>query len=399
MKVGLWSTTAGSNNSTPPDGWPEGQAPSTVNDCAREMMAAIRTALQDIDFFDHGLSPTFINANSFSVPTDQTSRLMGGRKLKLFDAATIYRAIQTATFTAVTTIQLESGSAITASLSSFAIGVINPINSAIPGQGDGAFTASAIIANAVTVNNTLSVSGATALNGALSVGGAAVLGTTLTVSGATVLKGALSVGGAVDIAGAATLGSTLTVSAATVLLGALSVGGAVTFGTTLSVSGATVLKGALSVGGAVTLGTTLSVSGAATVGTTLSVSGAAVLKGALSVGGATTLAGTLSVGGTAVAGNIAKAWAVGTFTFAGAVITTAFNVASASRSATGVMRLTFTNALVDANYAPIISPSTNAGAGNVATITPLAGSIKFTVTESISNNPSDSFSYAIVIYR
>lgn len=41
--VSTWSTTAGSNNSTPPDGWPEDQAPSSVNGCAREMMAAIKT--------------------------------------------------------------------------------------------------------------------------------------------------------------------------------------------------------------------------------------------------------------------------------------------------------------------------------------------------------------------
>jgi hypothetical protein len=40
-EVSTWSTTAASNNSATPDGWPEGQAASTVNDCAREMMAAI----------------------------------------------------------------------------------------------------------------------------------------------------------------------------------------------------------------------------------------------------------------------------------------------------------------------------------------------------------------------
>jgi hypothetical protein len=37
-----WSETAASNNQTPPAGWPEGQAPSTINDCAREMMAALK---------------------------------------------------------------------------------------------------------------------------------------------------------------------------------------------------------------------------------------------------------------------------------------------------------------------------------------------------------------------
>jgi len=39
--ISTWSTTAGSNNATPPDGWPENMSPSAVNDSARENMAAI----------------------------------------------------------------------------------------------------------------------------------------------------------------------------------------------------------------------------------------------------------------------------------------------------------------------------------------------------------------------
>jgi hypothetical protein len=36
-----WSTSAGSNNAAPPDGAPEGQAPSTVNNVIREVMAQV----------------------------------------------------------------------------------------------------------------------------------------------------------------------------------------------------------------------------------------------------------------------------------------------------------------------------------------------------------------------
>ena len=131
-KVGLWSTTAGNNNSAPPDGWPEGQAPSTVNDCARENMAAVRTAMQDMDFFDHAFSPTFINVDSFSVPGDQTARLNSGRKLKLFDASTHVRPIGSASFTTVTTVSLGPGTALTSSLTSFAVSIINPALNALP---------------------------------------------------------------------------------------------------------------------------------------------------------------------------------------------------------------------------------------------------------------------------
>lgn len=47
--ISQWSTSAASNNSAPPDGFPEGQAPSTVNDCAREVMAAVARQFQDSD--------------------------------------------------------------------------------------------------------------------------------------------------------------------------------------------------------------------------------------------------------------------------------------------------------------------------------------------------------------
>ncbi len=42
IQTTTWSETAANNNSATPDGWPEGQPPSTVNDCARMMMAAIK---------------------------------------------------------------------------------------------------------------------------------------------------------------------------------------------------------------------------------------------------------------------------------------------------------------------------------------------------------------------
>lgn len=37
-----WSETAASNNAATPNGWPEGQSGASMNDCAREMMSAIK---------------------------------------------------------------------------------------------------------------------------------------------------------------------------------------------------------------------------------------------------------------------------------------------------------------------------------------------------------------------
>ena len=299
-KVGKWSTIAASNNATPPDGWPqlEGQAPSTVNDCARENMAAIKTALQDMDFFDHDFTPTFINANSFSVPGDQTARIMGGRQLKLYDASTIYRAVATATYTTVTTISLDAGTAITSSLSSFAISIINPNNTALP-SGFNRISASAIET------------------------------TTLTASGAVVLLSTLSVGGAI------------------VANSTLSLSGAATLNATLSVSGATVLKTTLSVGGAVIA------EGAVTFGTTLSVSGTAVLKGALSVGGAAIIAGTITNP------QVMKAFAA--FSGAGTVaLQQSFNVTSVTDDGVGIYTINITNALSGSAYCTLTFCENNA---------------------------------------
>lgn len=39
--VTTWSLTPSDNNSAPPNGWPEGQAAASVNNCARQMMADI----------------------------------------------------------------------------------------------------------------------------------------------------------------------------------------------------------------------------------------------------------------------------------------------------------------------------------------------------------------------
>jgi len=132
-KVGSWSITPASNNATPPDGWPEGQAPSTVNDCAREMMAQIRIMINDLGFVDLGMVPTRTASNTFTVTGNQTSFLDIGRRVKAFDASTLYGSVISSSFTTNTGITLRMDSGIlTTSLSSFAIGTISPTNPAIP---------------------------------------------------------------------------------------------------------------------------------------------------------------------------------------------------------------------------------------------------------------------------
>lgn len=162
MKWGLWSTTAASNSATPPDGWPEGQAPSTVNDCAREMMAAIKTGILDLaqGYIDIGQSPTFVTATTFTTPNNDLSYMpVGGRLRFNVGSSTLYGTIISASYSTNTgiTVTLDSGS-LTASLSSMAIGV-NP--GGVKTHFDGAVTisTSAAAAYGLTLTNTNTLNG------------------------------------------------------------------------------------------------------------------------------------------------------------------------------------------------------------------------------------------------
>ncbi|MFA6125538.1 hypothetical protein [Sphingomonas sp.] len=64
-KLQSYSTTPASNNSSPPNGWPEGQAPSSVNNCAREMMARMREWYQDAEWI--GLGHTINSASGSDI--------------------------------------------------------------------------------------------------------------------------------------------------------------------------------------------------------------------------------------------------------------------------------------------------------------------------------------------
>jgi len=98
-----WKDTAASNNASPPDGWPEGQAPSTVNNCAREMMRAIRVKWENAGFFDWGLTYSLKSQNKLRI-SDQsagssyaaTDVYSVGQRVKIVsNNATVYGAVTT----------------------------------------------------------------------------------------------------------------------------------------------------------------------------------------------------------------------------------------------------------------------------------------------------------------
>lgn len=137
--ISTWSLIASQNGTlgSPPDYWPEGQAPSTVNDCAREMMRAIKKQFLDAGWVNAGDTPTYISATKFSISSSTSTAVSYysvGRRIRLNDATTLYATVTEASVSATTTnitATLDSGS-LTASLTAVAFSVVSPSNTPLP---------------------------------------------------------------------------------------------------------------------------------------------------------------------------------------------------------------------------------------------------------------------------
>lgn len=134
-RIKNWSTNPNTNGvGSPPFFWPEGQAPSTVNDCARQMMSDIRYQWEDAAWFQWGDTVSRASASTFKIAADVTSRYTAGRRVKAFDAATYYGTVVSSSYSApdtTITLSMDSGS-LTASLSAVALSILEPTNSPIP---------------------------------------------------------------------------------------------------------------------------------------------------------------------------------------------------------------------------------------------------------------------------
>lgn len=143
-QISVWSKIPAQNGTrgSPPIYWPEGQAPSTVNDCARQMMSSIRIQMQDAAWFDWGFTCTKIAGNKFSMlvytssaTTSVADRWVVGRRLKLFDTATLYGAISEVSASGSdynVTVTMDGTNSLSASFSSVALAIIDPNENIIP---------------------------------------------------------------------------------------------------------------------------------------------------------------------------------------------------------------------------------------------------------------------------
>lgn len=135
-----WSTTAASNNATPPDGAPEGMAPSGVNDVIRELMAAVRRWYEDAQWVNLGLTHTRISSSSFSLTGDYTDIYEVGRRVKMTGSADGYGTISASSYSAPDTTVTLSTNTVPATLATVSVGIISATNSAVPATLTGSFT-------------------------------------------------------------------------------------------------------------------------------------------------------------------------------------------------------------------------------------------------------------------
>jgi hypothetical protein len=134
MGIAQWSTTPANNASgAAPINWAEGQAPSTVNDSARQMMADVATWYQAPEWLNYGLTPTFVSATQFTVPGNQTGIYSVGRRVRAFvTAGTVYGTVTASAFASQTTVTvaLDSGN-LDSGISEVDVGILNPANSSL----------------------------------------------------------------------------------------------------------------------------------------------------------------------------------------------------------------------------------------------------------------------------
>jgi hypothetical protein len=127
-----WSTTPANNNSTPPDGAPEGMAPSSVNDVLREMMAQIRTWYEDAAWVDFGYTYTRLAANQFSLSGDYSALHHVGRRVKMSGSATAYGTISAVEYNSPNTVVTLAETTVPSTLDAVAVSVIGADNSPMP---------------------------------------------------------------------------------------------------------------------------------------------------------------------------------------------------------------------------------------------------------------------------
>jgi hypothetical protein len=161
-----YSPTPASNTAL----FPEGMAPSAVNDGMRQVQADIRSWYNDSQWVIYGdgdgaFAIAYVSPTSFSVTgADVTAVYHAGRRVRAVGSltGTIYGTIQSAAFATNTTVtvQWDSGSLQNEALT-IAIGILSATNTAIPPAGAGAPGAVQLATQVETEGGTLTTKAVT----------------------------------------------------------------------------------------------------------------------------------------------------------------------------------------------------------------------------------------------
>jgi len=93
-----WSVLANDNDAAVPDGWPEGQDKSTVNNCAREMMAAMKAWYEDAGWITPNTAAQTVSRDTVHQvridDVDLRSRFPAGRRVRVSGGGTRLGIVQ-----------------------------------------------------------------------------------------------------------------------------------------------------------------------------------------------------------------------------------------------------------------------------------------------------------------
>jgi len=114
-RIRLWSSTAANNNSTPPNGAPEGSTyVNQLTDILRQIMAEVRSWYENVGWIDYGHTPTYSSGTAFTVTGNQTGTYQVGRRVRAINSigTTIYGTITASAYSTSTsvTVTWDSGS-------------------------------------------------------------------------------------------------------------------------------------------------------------------------------------------------------------------------------------------------------------------------------------------------
>ena len=143
MSITAWSTTASQNGNRLVSGnFLENQAPSTVNDAGRSVMAQIRSWANNIEWFEFGtgsntVSYTRVSATSLTMPIDVVDEFHVNRRVKIVDGqgATLYGRVISSAFNSPNTelsFEFDSGSLGSGNPTSVSYGIISASITSLP---------------------------------------------------------------------------------------------------------------------------------------------------------------------------------------------------------------------------------------------------------------------------